>query len=183
MPVNLLPKPEQKEIRYELISHQLMNFWLWVILSFMVLLVLSLLAVFQLKLMAKQVDADINKSRQALSSASNQQLQKQVLLLNDEIRKINELQSQHYQWSEALIELGKIIPNDLVVDILTLDRSSGKIDIAGFAGDRESIIKFWSAMHKSQYFKNINFPLSNLEQPRNAHYRFTFYINEDKIRP
>ncbi|MBI2356203.1 MAG: PilN domain-containing protein [Candidatus Doudnabacteria bacterium] len=183
MPVNLLPKSEQKEIRFELISRQLVNFWLWLVLSLVVLLILSLLAVFQLKLMARQVDGEIDKNRQALSSASNQELQKQVLLLNNEIGKINQLRESHYQWSEALIELGSIIPGDLVVDILTLDRISGKVEITGFAGDRESIIKFWSAMHKSQYFKNINFPLSNLEQARNAHYQFTFYINEDKITP
>lgn len=182
MAINLLPKTEQKEIHYELMSHQLTNFWLWIVLSLALLFILSLLSVFQIKRLSHGADGEIAASRQALSSASNQELEKQVLLLNNEIKKIDLLRASHYQWSEALVELSSIIPGDMVIDILSLDRATGKIDMTGFASDRESIIKFWSDMHKSKYFKNINFPLSNLEQPRNTAYQFTFFINDEQIK-
>ncbi|MBI4049548.1 MAG: hypothetical protein HY395_01890 [Candidatus Doudnabacteria bacterium] len=183
MAVNLLPKIEQKDIHFELAYHQLTNFWLWVLGSLVLLIIIGQLSAWQIKSWIKTADAELAASRESLNTASNQELQKQVLLLNQEIANIDQLRSAHYAWSDALIELGSILPADMVVDILSLNRVSGQVDITGFVRNRESVIKFWSDMHKAKYFKDINFPLSNLEQPLDTPYQFTFFINEEQIKP
>lgn len=181
--INLLPKTEQKEIRWESMSHQLMNFWIWVVVSLAVLFLLGVLSLAQTKRLSSRTDADITKARESLNSSTNQELEKQVLALNTQISTINQIRSQHYEWSEALIALGNLIPSDMLVDILSLNRASGEVKITGVAGDRASVIKFWSDVHKTTYFKNINFPLSNLETAKNTPFTFTFFINEAQIKP
>ncbi|OGE81017.1 MAG: hypothetical protein A3H72_01615 [Candidatus Doudnabacteria bacterium RIFCSPLOWO2_02_FULL_48_8] len=179
--INLLPLSAQKELTLELASRQFLNFWAWIFFSLLLLSALSFFSTFQLNSQINQAEEAIAENQALLKSATNQQLQQQVVALNDEIRKIEALRARHYYWSEALVELGNFIADDAVIDVLSLDRASGKIDISGTAQDRESILKFWADMHKSKYFKNINFPLSNLERADDAPFTYTFYINPEAI--
>lgn len=180
--INLLPQPEQKEIKLELIAHQLLNFWFWIIGSMLLLFALSLVTTIRLRASIADTETEIIKSKEALSSAANQQLEKQVVNLNSEIDRVNLLRSQHYHWSNGLIELGNILPTDMVIDLLFLDRASGKVDISGIAKNRESVLKFWSDMHKSKYFQDINFPLPNLERASDTSFSFSFYIKPEQIK-
>ncbi len=180
--INLLPKAEQKEIKLELIAHQLLNFWFWIVGSMLLLFALSLITSVQLRTSIADTELEIIKSKEALSSATNQQLERQVVNLNSEIDKVKLLRSQHYYWSNGLIELANILPSDMVIDLLFLDRASGKVDVSGIAEDRESVLKFWSDMHKSKYFKDINFPLPNLERAFDTSFSFSFYIKPEQIK-
>lgn len=180
--INLLPKTEQKEIMLEQVAGQLLNFWLWVIGSLLIVFILLIVTIVKLNITITETETEIAKNKEALKSAANQQLEKQVVNLNVEIDKIHKLRSEHYRWSNGLIELGSIIPSDLVIDFLSLDRATGKAEISGTAEDRGSILKFWADMHKSKYFKNIDFPLTNLERARDTSYSFTFYINDSQIK-
>jgi Tfp pilus assembly protein PilN len=180
--INLLPKTQQKEITLDQAANQLLNFWLWVIGSMLLLFLLSLVTVFRLNTAITETETEISKNREALKSSQNQQLEKQVLNLNTEIQKIKTLRNEHYRWSNGLIELGNIIPAEMVVDVMSLQRETGKVDISGTSRSRGSVLQFWANMHKSSHFKDINFPLTNLERSTDAPYSFTFYINEEEIK-
>jgi Tfp pilus assembly protein PilN len=180
--INLLPKSEQKEIHMELIAHQLTYFWLWIVMSLAVFFVLSVLSEIQLKSSVTATENAIAASQLTLKTSTNQQLEEQVLTLTEEIKTIDNLRDQHYYWSQALIELGNLFEDDVTLDLLTLERSKGKIYLTGTAGSRESILQFWADVHKSKYFKDINFPLTNLQRAADAPFNFTFYINEEEIK-
>lgn len=180
--INLLPKPQQQQVRYGLLSHQVMNFWLWVAGSLVVLVVLVFLASVRIKQELVQTETAIAANREQLASDTNRQLENEVLTLNSDLKKINTLQTQAYHWSQALLELGQLIPLDFVVDILSLDRKTGRVAISGTAGDRANILLFWSAIHKSRHFRDINFPLANLERVRQAPFTFEFNLNAEEIK-
>jgi Tfp pilus assembly protein PilN len=180
--INLLPKKDQKEITLELITHQLINFSVWVIVSMLIFFLIEFTTETKLKQGITSTDNEITQNKAALKSAANQQLENQVLTLSNEIKLVQTVRQQHYYWSNALIELGDLIPADIVIDILSLDRATGKVEIAGTAADRESVLKFWSEIYKSKHFKNINFPLTNLEKSSDSPFNFTFYINSDEIK-
>ncbi|MBX4187497.1 MAG: PilN domain-containing protein [Candidatus Doudnabacteria bacterium] len=120
--------------------------------------------------------------KNVLKSSDNELLKQQVEAINTQTVTIRNLQGQHYYWSEAFHDLATRLPADIVVDELTADRPTGKVTMEGVAGNRESVLKFWADMHKSEFFNNIDFPLSNLDAATNDPFVFSFFIVPDKLR-
>lgn len=180
--INLLPEEEAKELKLEVASHQLTRFFAIVASSLLVLFILAFGAKFFLKNEIGKDNNLIEDLQKQLSSANNQALEKQVVTLNGQIKTIKIIDQQHYYWSKALVELGNMSPSDFHLDTVTLDRGSGLITVSGVSDSRSSVITFWSNVKKSQYFSNINFPLTNLEEPSDTHFSFTFNINPDTIK-
>ena len=179
--INLLPKEEQKEILLEFLFSHFSFFWIVAIGSLLVFLGLVFGMKIYLNSKIQSTQAQITASQATLNSTDYKGLQDQVLQLNGSIREINNLITQRYYWSKALVALSDLVPSDVQLNQVLLDRVTGRIDISGQAATRESVITLWSAVIKSEYFKNINFPLANLEQAKVANFNFTFYVNKDKI--
>ena len=179
--INLLPKQQQKAIKLELVFSQMLKFWVWIIASLVVFFGLIFATKFYLNHNITQTQNQITANQSVLNSSDYKDLQDQILQLNSSLREINNLRSQHYYWSQALIALSALIPKTVQLNQLTIDRSSGKVDITGQAATRDDVINIWSQVIKSDYFKNINFPLANLEKAKVADFTYTFYVKKDKI--
>ncbi|HYC79850.1 MAG TPA: hypothetical protein VEC17_02395, partial [Candidatus Binatia bacterium] len=83
--INLLPKEEVQELRLELISSQVFQFWLWTIITLGIVFALSLSGTF---LIAQKIDAnkaEIENKKRSLSSESTKQLEQEVSNLNRQI--------------------------------------------------------------------------------------------------
>jgi Tfp pilus assembly protein PilN len=180
--INLLPKNEQKEVKLQFFAHSQLVFWIWIVISLVLFLILTLLAKIYLNNVQNQVAIEISQKQEELKSSDNAILKQQVETLNTQIKTIKTLQGQHVYWSNALVELGNLLAPDIQLNSLSIDRTTGKIDLQGTAGNRESVLKFWSDIHKSQYFQNIDFPLSNLNKSAGDPFTFTFYANLDKLK-
>ena len=180
--VNLLPKLEQKELKLQFFYTRLRKFWITVVISLVVYLALAMGTRFYLNNLLSQTQAEVDKDKIVLSSSDFKDLQTQIMDLNKNIREIKNLDAQHYYFSRALIELANLIPPDMQLNQVVLERSSGQIEIAGQAKTRDSVIALWSSIIKSEYFKNINFPLANLERAEIADFTFKFFVNKDKFK-
>jgi Tfp pilus assembly protein PilN len=180
--INLLPKEEQRELRLTFFNDQLIRFWIWILVSMMLFVSITYIAKAYLSGQVAETEGQIALSEQILKSSDNELLKSQVEALNQEISALKSIQTQHRFWSVALEELPKILATDISLDTMVVDRATGRVDIAGVAGSRESVLKFWSDVHKSDYFTNINFPLSNLEKPVTDPFTFSFTIKEDKVK-
>lgn len=180
--INLLPKDEQKELILERYARQIRLFFIWAMASLIIFLVLSLLSEVAIRQSIVASDSKITQLQKELKSATNQKLQDEVLALNTQMRIIKNLQAQHYRWSEALVEVANVIPSDMQVDFLTLDRATGKVEISGKAGTRTSVLEFWGQVKRSKYFKDIDFPLSNLEKSNGGGFMFTFYVKPEELK-
>jgi Tfp pilus assembly protein PilN len=180
--INLLPKSAQKELQLQQQAEILKQFWVSVSLVLLVLFLMSFAAEFMLKQNTIAVESEIIDLRRELSTAANQKLDDEVKALNTQIKTLNTLQSQHYYWSNALVELSRVMPTDLSVDFLTLDRSNGKVEIAGKGGSRISVLLLWANIKRTKMFKDINFPLTNLEKSEDGAFTYVFYINPDEVK-
>ncbi len=179
--INLLPKDEQKQTHLEFLFQHLLLFWFIVIGSLVVFIALIFATKIYLNRKAQATDAEIVKSHDTLNSSDYRSLQDQVLELNASIRELNNFIGQKYYWSKAIIALTNLIPADVQLNQVTLDRETGRIEILGQAESRDSVILLWSSIIKSDYFRDINFPLANLERAKIANFTFTFFVNKDKI--
>ena len=180
--INLLPKDEQKELKLELIASQVASFWVFAVLSLVALFTLSFTAEILLKQTIENKNEEIAGQKRSLEAADIKEVEQQVVALNDQIKAIRNLQQQHYYWSKALVEIGNLTPQNLHFSILSFDRSSGKVEVTGTAGSRASVIEFWANIKRSNLFKNIDFPLANMEKATDGGFSYTFYINEPEIK-
>ncbi|MBX4191387.1 MAG: PilN domain-containing protein [Candidatus Doudnabacteria bacterium] len=180
--INLLPKTEQNELKLQVFSDRLILFWIWAIISVVFFVALTYTAKIYLEGQRTETESQIEVEKQILRSSDNEQLKRQVESLNAQINSIRNLQAQHYYWSQALNELARIIPTDMSVDLLTAERASGKVTMSGISKTRDSVLNFWAEMHKSEYFKGIDFPLANLNSAENDPFSFSFFIVPETLR-
>ncbi len=180
--INLLPKSEQRELRLTFFNEQLIRFWIWILVCLLLFVSLTYIAKAYLSGQVAGIEGEIALSEQVLKSSDNEQLKSQLEVLNQELNSIKHIRNQHRYWSIALEELAKMLSPDISLDSVIIDRTGNKVDIVGVAGNRESVLKFWSDVHKSEYFTNINFPLANLEKPILDPFSFSFTVNEEKVK-
>jgi len=179
---NLLPKEEQQDLKLELMSGQLFRFWAYTLASMLVLLVLCLASVFVLEKRITASGNEIDSKRQSLNSSTTKQLEQEVVALNDQIRLLNSLYANHYYWSNALEELSYMVDSGARLTSIGLERATGKVTVQGEAADRDSVLTFWSRVMKSEVFKDIDFPLTNLETDVNPEFTFNFQVRPEEIK-
>lgn len=179
--INLLPQDAQRKVTLEFVFNRVLTFWILVIVSLLVFLAMAFAAKVYLQRINSQTDTLITENEAILNSADFKGLQDEILTLTGDIKEINNLRSHHYYWSKALIALADLTPTSVQLNQATLDRETGRVDIAGQALTREDVIELWSRIIKSEHFKGINFPLANLERATIANFTFTFYLKVDKV--
>ncbi|MGE5298133.1 MAG: PilN domain-containing protein [Acidobacteriaceae bacterium] len=180
--INLLPKPVSRELMLDVIGRQMLAFWVRALLLMALFFLLSLGTIFYLQSEISSTDKTINEQKATLSSSNTKDLENRVKALNKSISNLKTFENQHYYWSVVLIEIAKIMPNDIEVDSITLDRAANRIDIAGRAKTRDSAMLFYAAVKKSPMFKDINFPLKNLERAKDSDFAFTFYLKPEEMK-
>lgn len=180
--INLLPKSVNRDLQLELIGKQLMGFWVRAVILMVIFFLLSLATIVYLQSEIGSAEQSIKQNKETLSSSDTKALQTRVQALNNSIANLKSLQDQHYYWSTALIELANLVPADIELDSVVLDRATNRIDLAGRARTRDSAILFWAAIKKDKMFRDINFPLKNLEKAQDSDFTFTFYVNPSELK-
>ncbi|MEO8065844.1 MAG: PilN domain-containing protein [Candidatus Doudnabacteria bacterium] len=179
--INLLPKEDQRAVALESVLSRVILFWIVVIISLVVFLLLILSTKIYLDRNTAKTDAEIAQSQDTLNSDAYKNLQLQVAELNGAVREINNLKAQHYYLSNTVIALANLIPPTVQLNQVSFDRETGRVDIIGQAKTRDDIIELWSRVIRSDFFHGINFPLANLERAAVANFTFTFFVNKDKL--
>lgn len=181
--INLLPKEDQQEIQLEKINTVFLNFFIWVIISLVIVSLLFFGARIYLDSQFEQTIDQIELRRQILSQQENKDLKEKLIEFNTTLNNLVVLNKYQGFWSDVLINFSRLVPSDIAIDSLVADRVSGAIRISGFAGTRESVLKLRENLLDSDYFGNVNFPLSNLVSPTNVEFRYTFFVNPEKLLP
>lgn len=180
--INLLPKEEQKQLKLDVVNHQLRVFWVIIIASMLIFGGLGLATQQYLKISVGRVEKRITENRARLETADVRALQEQVLMLNQNITEIESVRVQQHKWSEVLVEIARVVPVDVQLNSVQIDRATGKVELLGKAKDRDTVILIWSNIKKNSLFYDVNFPLPNLEQPVNGSFNYSFSIHLDQIK-
>ncbi|OGE81344.1 MAG: hypothetical protein A2826_02195 [Candidatus Doudnabacteria bacterium RIFCSPHIGHO2_01_FULL_43_23] len=179
--INLLPKEAQNEIRYERLSSRLLNMSLWIVISLVVMIVLMMATRIYLKSESSRVSDLIIFQKELVSQEENQALKKELTEFNTHLSNLIQFEESHAYWSEVLIELARITPSGIAIDALTATRDDKKMTIIGFAQTRDSVLQFRKNLLDSDFFEDVNFPLSNLIKPTDVAFRYTFFVDQDEL--
>ncbi len=174
--INLLPPKEQKTLILEGINQQLVSFGLGAIVSLVAMIFVIFVAQFFLASILEGNNARVDAKQAELIVLEKKQIQLQLDELNNTLKNFASLQKEKTVWSPYLMELARLLPPDVSLQTLTLTRETNKVELTGQAGTRESVLKLRENILNSEYFKNINFPLFNLESPRDVNWRYRFFL-------
>lgn len=182
--MNLLPKPNQKELRYERLFHGVM---VAIILSIVVLLsgIIVQLGVWTY-LERSQANrlAGIEQLKQAIDKTEHAQQKEQIQLVNNQVADFLNLSALTPKWSEVIDDFAMQVPADVKISRITVDADTLKVDIAGFSPTRESVIALYNNINADkENFKDIDYPLENVAKPINVQFRFSFFINDGVLTP
>lgn len=175
--INLLSPEDQKDVRLEKTNTALLKFYFWGGLSLVLLFAVLFAGRFYLSFEISQIKDRIAVQQQAVSTEENQKLKKQLGDFNTKLKNLVNLDEHQALWSEVVINFARLVPGDVAIDSFTADRQTGKIKIAGFAKTRESVLQLRDNLLESEFFKDVNFPLSNLTRPTNVNFRYAFFVN------
>ena len=176
---NLLPKEDQKEIKLVNITSRLINLFIWILISLSVLILLTVATKFYLSSESGRVNDRIVLQEQVVTKEENQELKQKLIEFNTHLDNLEKLSDSHAVWSEVVIELARLVPQDMVIDSFLANRETGQISVTGFAKLRDSILDFRKNLLESEYFEDVNFPLANLVKPTDANFRYNFFVKED----
>jgi len=180
--INLLPPDEQKQNRIADINVEVRNFGFWIGLSLVILA--GFFAVNEIILL-RELDAnaeEISTKNAELAELKKTPLRQQMESLNLDLRNFFVLSTAEVYWSNALIELASALPADVTLDHLKLDKKLSRIEIDGHSSTRNSVLVLRENILASPYFRNINFPLANLEKEKNLNWKYRFYVNPEAFK-
>ena len=178
---NLLAKEDQKDIRLEKATAAVLNFFIWVVMSLIILAVFIIAGRIYLTSELSTTETKIDLQKQVVSQDENQQLKKTLDEFNTHLLNLVNLDEHQGQWSEVLISFARLIPKDVSIDSFTAERETGRIRISGFASSRESVLQLRQNLLAAADFTDVNFPLSNLVKPTNLSFNYTFFVKPESL--
>jgi hypothetical protein len=102
------------------------------------------------------------KSQKNLIQMHNQPFNIEVTAINSRMKKINQIQEEYTKWSEKIIEVNRLIPDNIKVSSIDFDKNTNKFLITGTAKYRQNFINLKENLESSDIVVNISSPLSNL---------------------
>ncbi|MFH1129386.1 MAG: hypothetical protein V1686_01465 [Patescibacteria group bacterium] len=173
--LNLLPPEQKKRLKLHFIEYNVifLSFFIVFLLLIVVLFLGGFLMFSNIKSGLINQEIVFEQSR-IIQTNTIKGIEKKVKELNSELldlEKISKNQSDFYQI------LSSIIPELLFkVNIYNLEISAEtrRITIIGFASAREDLLEIKQKLESSSRYREIDFPISNLTNPKNIDFRFSF---------
>lgn len=180
--INLLPPAQQRELKNLRLTQQVRDFGILLGVSLAVLAMLFVALRFYLKGELANSQDRLAAEQNLLNNLETSSFRDQLDRFNAELVDFKFLQSkkENNKFSAALLEIAQKIPRDLTVDRFALDEKTGKIEIGGRAANRSSVLSFRRSLAASDLFTNVNFPLANLETPRDLPWQYRLYLKAPK---
>lgn len=182
--INLLPKPKQKELQYEILFHSVFTA---VIIGGASLLIVALLEAglgVYLQRQHSVVSQQIEQTKKLSNKEENAQLKTVIDGINSQLKDYQELSAASPLWSKALRSFADNIPNEVIITTFNADSAKKQIDISGYAPTREQVISLYNRINNDKsHFRDIDYPLENVAKATDVEFHFTFFVQDDVLKP
>ena len=101
--------------------------------------------------------------------------------INIKINYVDEIQNNYIEWSYLLEDLAKNINNNIIFNLIKIDREEKTIELKGIAKSRDSLLLLKDGLDDSDMFININFPISNILEKKDINFEIRADINSRSI--
>lgn len=115
------------------------------------------LAAFQGKAGIKKMQARLTHLQGTYASinAQRQQLEREARRIESRLETLQQLQTERFVWAKALSHLSSLLPQELWVNKITLNKE--QVVIAGTTFDNALVGRFMARLDESEYFEQTTF--------------------------
>lgn len=179
--LNLIPKQLKAEIETKKANLSVIGMF---ILSFIIVGLTYELLYATKKILTNNFELLENQNEayeEYFSSKKNKDIEAIVGKANILFININKIQQNRVFWSNILIDLSLITPDQITINSLDLNREKNEVEIIGRAETRDQLLKYTDSLGEFKYFKNINLPSDYLISPDNITFEITANLNGDNL--
>lgn len=181
--INLLPKSRQLQLHYRAWYVSTLRVYFVAFLSF-IFISASLFGVgFYVDFTRRSLEKEATELKVVANSKENADIKQQVKQINSRIADYNTLASGLPKWSKFLQAFAGVVPEGVQIQSLSVDLTSKKVQIQGFASTRELVIALHDLIAAdAQNFQNIDYPLENVARPKDVSFHYTFTLNDSLLK-
>lgn len=125
----------------------------------------------------KTIQSDINDQESIILHQQGNTLEQSIKELNSQLQTISGIQNGHTNWMSVIFDFAKLVPNNIQISSLTLDKDAKSFDLKGLAKTRESLLQLQSNLESSSQFTKIESPITNITEKDNITFEYTGQIN------
>lgn len=173
--MNLLPARQRKKVRLEIAYQNIVFSGLILILLVLILMIFlgGFLIFLNFKYHSIEKKITIEQSR-IIQTETVRGMERKVEELNKELMELKKTQSKQGNLYQVLENISQKLLLEVEVYSLEIDRETGKVTVTGHSATRENLLAIKGTLEISPEYKNIDFPLSNLTDPKDIDFRFSF---------
>ena len=151
------------------------------LLLFLMFLVLTLFlagALIFLNLQYLAFEKSINDEQSVIiQSESIKTIQNRIKELNDDLLAIKKIEDSKSDLYGVLDKINEELLTNVKIYNLDINGESKLVTVSGFAVLRADLVAIREKINSSSDYKEVEFPLSNLANPANINFRFSFSYN------
>jgi hypothetical protein len=102
-------------------------------------------------------------------------IDRKIRNLNEEIANLDWIQEKQSNYYQILLDVSQDLLLNVKTESINIERDTNRITVSGYAATREALLAIKNKLENSpQKYQGIDFPLSNLTNPKNINFRFSF---------
>lgn len=177
--MNLLPIKQRKRIKLLIIYQNIVFSGLvLILLSLILILVLGSFLIFlNFKFQGIEKEITIEQSR-IIQTETVRSVERRIKELNKELKELKEAQAKESNVYSILDDISQNLLIGVEVHTLKIDRETGKISVTGYSSTRENLLIIKEILETSDKYKNVDFPLANLTDPKDIDFIFSFIYQD-----
>lgn len=109
-----------------------------------------------------------NEKRQ--KTTLQQGLTKEITSFNSQVNALAEIKNLDYDWLNLIQKLSQIVPANIEIKNFEAGHSQKSFRLVGFAKTREDYLILKENLEKSQLFKNLDSPISDILKKENLNF-------------
>lgn len=181
--INLLPKPRQQELRYEVMFRSLRFVCVLTALSFALVFLVQFGDKAYLQYQAGSIKNQIASLQAEVDKQQNSDVKDKVTAINNLITDYVNLGDNSPKWSNVINAFAPLPPAGVRINSFSIDPSDDSINITGVSPTRDLVIGLYNnILADSADFYNIDYPLDNVIQSKNVDFHFNFYIQKQLLQ-
>ncbi|NQU99767.1 MAG: PilN domain-containing protein [Parcubacteria group bacterium] len=179
--LNLIPKQLKTEIETKKASISVIGMF---VLSFIILGLTYELLYATKKLLTHSLES-LESQNQAFEdyfdSEKNKEIEATIKEANILFINIDKIQKNKVLWSNILVELSAVTPDQVIISKFVLNREKNEVEIIGKAEARDQLLEYAEALNEFKYFKNVDLPSGYLISPSDILFEITANLNDQNL--
>ena len=173
--LNLLPIEQKKRLRLYFFQNNILFSGLFLVLLVLILILFlgGILMFLHFKYLSIGKEIMVEQSK-IIQIETIKGIEKKIKELNLQLADLDKIQKNQSNFYEILSSVVADTLSGVRVSAIEIEGATKKITITGYSPTRENLLLIKKTLENSSKYKNIDFPISNLTNPKDINFRFGF---------